>query len=196
MNRHNTAGSLSLAAFLAMLVISILTPIEAQPSAQAATKAEIVPKVEQQLQNKQAQEEKQKEAEVKASPQTRCLAMNIYHEARGESERGQEAVGFVTLNRVESGRFPDSVCGVVHQRNGSRGGCQFSWVCDSRSDAVRSGEDWAEARRIAEWLMMNYEDARDPTRGALFYHATYVRPVWSRIFERTAQIGHHIFYRA
>ena len=183
---HNMAGSLSMAVLLAMLVISILTPIEAQPSAQAATKAEIVPQVEQQLQP-------QAQRQAQTNPDVRCLAMNIYHEARGEPVRGQQAVGFVTMNRVESRQFPNSVCDVVHQRN--RNGCQFSWTCSGRSNSIRSNEEWAEARRIAEWVMSNYDHARDPTRGATFYHATTVRPIWSRVFERTAQIGRHIFYR-
>jgi N-acetylmuramoyl-L-alanine amidase len=42
-------------------------------------------------------------------PDVRCLAMNIYHEARSESLAGQYAVADVVLNRVESNRFPDTV---------------------------------------------------------------------------------------
>ena len=44
-----------------------------------------------------------------------CLAKNVYHEARGESKAGKLAVAHVTLNRVHSDEFPDTVCGVVYQ---------------------------------------------------------------------------------
>lgn len=47
--------------------------------------------------------------------QWRCLAEALYHEARGESVKGQFAVAEVILNRVDSARFPDSICGVVHR---------------------------------------------------------------------------------
>jgi len=49
-----------------------------------------------------------------------CLAKNIYHEARGESLQGKKAVANVTLNRVHSNLFPDTVCGVVYQAVHSR----------------------------------------------------------------------------
>ena len=44
-----------------------------------------------------------------------CLALNIYHEARGETYQGKVAVANVTLNRVAHSKYPDSVCGVVRQ---------------------------------------------------------------------------------
>jgi spore germination cell wall hydrolase CwlJ-like protein len=50
------------------------------------------------------------------SPEVKCLAQNIYYEARNEPEEGKVAVGVVTLNRTQDPRFPKSVCGVVHQR--------------------------------------------------------------------------------
>ena len=42
-----------------------------------------------------------------------CLALNVYFEARSEDVVGQYAVAEVTLNRVASDRFPDTVCDVV-----------------------------------------------------------------------------------
>ena len=47
--------------------------------------------------------------------QTRCLAMAIYYEARGESEKGQIAVAQVIMNRVKSRKYPGSICNVVYQ---------------------------------------------------------------------------------
>ena len=50
------------------------------------------------------------------SKELNCLAKNIYYEAGNESLEGKVAVGVVTLNRVNDGRFGDSVCDVVHKR--------------------------------------------------------------------------------
>jgi spore germination cell wall hydrolase CwlJ-like protein len=65
----------------------------------------------------------------------RCLALNIYHEARGEPVSGQCAVGHVVMNRVSDNHYPDSICGVVKQGGAvKRYRCQISWWCDGRSD--------------------------------------------------------------
>ena len=61
-----------------------------------------------------------------------CLAKNIYFEARGENRTGQYAVGLVTLNRLKSKRFPNTICKVVKQakywnNNPVRNKCHFSW---------------------------------------------------------------------
>ena len=62
-----------------------------------------------------------------------CLALNIYHEARGEGMMGKYAVAHVVMNRVEHERFPDTVCDVITQRRNNRlHQCQLSWYCDGR----------------------------------------------------------------
>lgn len=124
----------------------------------------------------------------------RCLALNIYHEARSEPEAGQIAVALVTLNRVASSRFPGSICAVVKQGGSKkRHRCQFSWWCDGRSDRPTDQGAWRRAMEVARRVL---EDAvPDPTRGALYYHASYVKPSWSRAYNRTARIGRHLFYR-
>ncbi|MBK1706435.1 cell wall hydrolase [Halochromatium glycolicum] len=123
----------------------------------------------------------------------RCLALNIYHEARSEPLSGQIAVARVTLNRVESTRFPSSVCGVVKQGGQKRNRCQFSWWCDGKSDQPTEPKAWRKSLEISKRVLAN--QAPDPTAGALYYHANYVKPSWSRSFQRTAQIGRHLFYR-
>ena len=42
-----------------------------------------------------------------------CLATAVYFEAKSESLDGQLAVAQTILNRTRSGRFPESICGVV-----------------------------------------------------------------------------------
>ena len=123
-----------------------------------------------------------------------CLALNIYHEARGEPMRGQLAVGHVVLNRVADRRFPSSVCGVVRQGEENRlHRCQFSWWCDGRSDRPRDAEAWRESKALARTVFWGF--SKDPSQGALWYHATYVKPLWRKALDRGPKIGEHIFYR-
>lgn len=124
----------------------------------------------------------------------KCLALNIYWEARSEPTLGRFAVAAVTLNRVGHKGFPDTVCGVVHQ--GAERGlhrCQFSWVCDGKTKAPGNPKAWREAEHIA--YTMVYLDLPDPTDGALWYHADYVSPGWAKAMARVTQIGRHIYYR-
>lgn len=121
--------------------------------------------------------------------QIKCLATNMYYEAGGEGARGMIAVGHVVMNRVESGKFPSTPCSVIYQR--TKYTCQFSWVCGRK--AAMNQERYAVAMELARKIY--FGNSTDITRGALFFHAVYVRPYWSRVFKKTAQIGNHIFYR-
>ena len=129
---------------------------------------------------------------------TLCLAMNIYHEARGEPLAGQLAVGLVTMNRVESPRFPDDICSVVKQGrywqgNPVRNKCAFSWWCDGKSDTPQDDDAWAESIHLA-WRIQQ-DTVTDFTDGATHYHATYVNPYWADEHNYIVQIGQHLFYR-
>ncbi len=132
-----------------------------------------------------------------AEEEVNCLALNIYHEARGEPRIGQLAVAYVTMNRVVSDRYPNTVCGVVWQRH------QFSWTHDGRSDRPREQRAWQRALAIAQHIYSNYHvfraianGATDITQGALYYYAPkHVYPQWAAHKETTAQIGSHVFLR-
>lgn len=139
--------------------------------------------------------------------QIECLATNIYHEARNESRAGRLAVGMVVMNRVESSRFPNTVCEVIydgriskwHRENTGkvvplRNQCQFSWWCDGKSDRIYNHKKFEEARMDAITILMN-DNIADITDGALWYHADYVNPSWSKVYKKTAKIGTHIFYK-
>lgn len=122
-----------------------------------------------------------------------CLALNIYFEARGEPETGQRAVGHVVMNRVAYSRYPDSVCEVVHQGGEQkRYRCQFSWWCDGLSDKPADQEAWEQSSRLAQKIYLG--SLKDTTDGALWYHATYVTPYWSKKLLQGPKIGQHIFY--
>lgn len=120
-----------------------------------------------------------------------CLRKAIYFEARGETLRGQFAVAEVILNRKESGRYPATVCAVVGQRG--NGGCQFSYVCDGRADAMKDAEAVDRAGRIARVMLDGAP--RTLTTGAMYFHTRGVAPDWSHRFDRTASIGAHLFYK-
>ena len=131
----------------------------------------------------------------KAQQEVRCLADNIFYESAKEPEQGKIAVAFVTLNRVKSGQFPGTVCEVVKQK--TQNVCQFSWYCeaDARSKALtkRLPTLYNDILKLATEVYINHDKMKDPSRGALFYHADYVNPQWPNM-RRTIVIGRHIFY--
>lgn len=118
-----------------------------------------------------------------------CLAMNIYFESRGEAVLGQQAVAWVTLNRVNSERYPDTICEVVWQPS------QFSWTHDGRSDTPHELEAWNRAQVIAEMVYYQYYNAAmDPTSGSTMFHGAHINPYWSSSYNRVVRIDNHIFY--
>jgi spore germination cell wall hydrolase CwlJ-like protein len=124
----------------------------------------------------------------------RCLAEAVYFEARSEPEAGQAAVAQVVLNRVSSGLYPASVCGVVYQNRHHYKACQFSFACEGKSLRVTENESWATAVRIADEVMAGRTYLTQVGRST-HYHANYVRPRWARSLKKMDVIGHHIFYR-
>lgn len=131
-----------------------------------------------------------------------CMAANLYFEARGESELGQKAVAKVTMNRVKSGKYPDSVCKVVFQRK------QFSWTHQ---------EPWAKIQRALNGVepsknpmeVSAYQQALKTAKtslktnlngilpeDALWYHASYVSPAWAKQMKKVKKVGKHVFYVA
>ena len=125
--------------------------------------------------------------------QWKCLAEALYFEARGEPVKGQFAVAEVILNRVDSSKFPNSICGVVNQGTGRKHACQFSYTCDGKLERVSNKVSYDQMVRIAGVMI---DGITQPlTAGATYYHATSVRPSWARRFENTVTIGVHKFYK-
>jgi spore germination cell wall hydrolase CwlJ-like protein len=124
----------------------------------------------------------------------KCLAEAIYFEARGEPVRGQIAVAQVVMNRVFSGYYPNTVCGVVYQNAHRHLACQFTFACDGIREVIREPDAWERANKIAAatlegqlWL---------PEVGkATHYHAYWVHPGWVREMTRMYRLGVHTFYR-
>jgi spore germination cell wall hydrolase CwlJ-like protein len=173
-----------------LLAAALLLPLAPEVRAQAGMFPHITPKPA----NPAAEVARKRALSADLAREVECLALNVYFEARGEPLAGKYAVAAVTLNRVAHPDFPDSICRVVLQGiQYGRHRCQFSWACDRHSDRPRDRKAWQHSQRVAYEVL--FFDQPDPTDGALYFHATRVRPAWSRSMVRVAKIGRHIYYR-
>ena len=151
----------------------------------------------------------QPELKEHAARERYCLAEAILFEAGNQPLIGKVAVGEVILNRVKSKRYPNSICGVVHQGPINkwwkrvhdkivpvRHKCQFSYYCDGRSDST---DKWSRTKTWQEVLnatiYLSTLSDFNVTNGATHYHATYVNPAWNKYLRRTVQIQDHVFYK-
>lgn len=124
-----------------------------------------------------------------------CLAKNIYYEAGSEPFEGKVAVGQVTINRANSGKFPSDICQVIYQKNVfyEKVICQYSWVCQQDSGAkVINNASYNESMVVAKKVLL--ENYRLPSlKDAMYFHGKQISPNWGK--ERVAVIGNHIFYK-
>jgi spore germination cell wall hydrolase CwlJ-like protein len=123
-----------------------------------------------------------------------CLQQNIYFEARNQSETGMIAVAWVTMNRVDSKRYPGNICDVVWQKK------QFSWTHDGLSDKpgknVIEQRAWKRAEHVMSLVLYDWAYGnKNAVAEATHYHADYVNPYWASSFQKVAQVDNHIFYR-
>lgn len=133
-----------------------------------------------------------------------CLALAIYHEARGEAGSGQVAVARVILNRTRSRAYPASVCGVVYQNAERRNRCQFSFACDDRPDLPADSRAWKTSVDVAARMLCSDRcaplEARAGARAALrfhratHYHTVSVSPSWSKKLVPLGRVGEHVFF--
>lgn len=126
--------------------------------------------------------------------QEKCLADAVYFEARGEAVRGQMAVAQVVMNRVFSGFYPSTVCGVVYQNSHRHLACQFTFACDGIADVVKEPDMWDRAKKIAAATL----DGRlwlPEVAKSTHYHAYWVHPSWVHEMKKLYKFGVHTFYR-
>lgn len=124
----------------------------------------------------------------------RCLAEAVYFEARSEPEDGQAAVAQVVLNRVKSGLYPNSICGVVYQNRHRYLACQFTFACEGKSLRVTDAASWKSAVKVSRAVFEGQTYLPD-VGAATHYHADYVRPYWAKRLKKMDVIGRHIFYK-
>ena len=119
-----------------------------------------------------------------ANSEINCLALNIYHEARGESPQGQQAVAAVTINRVRSKQFPSSICSVVWQNK------QFSWTHTQKNYYPENTVAWKNALAIAQKTISGDEKHKN----ILYFHNKSSNPYWTKSVNFVASVGNHLFY--
>lgn len=94
-----------------------------------------------------------------------CLMRAMYFESNRSSEEGMLAVGTVVMNRLEDPRYPDTVCGVVGQKNQFAPGVLYKPMKETRSAAL--------AARVADAVLSG---ARHPgVRRAQHFHTAGLR---------------------
>ena len=148
-----------------------------------------------------------------AEDELKCMAENIYFEGRAEPMMGKVAIGKVVMNRIDSDRHPNTVCGVVHEgphreswkTRGKdvpdedrkffplRNKCDFSWYCDGKPDIPEDSKTWEECLKLANMIMD--EGMFDFTHGSTHYHNDQVDPYWNKHLKKTLVIDNHIFYK-
>ena len=110
------------------------------------------------------------------------MAKVVLHEAGRSSREGQLAVAQVIMNRMQSGRFAATICGVANQPG------QFFHTASynpPRSAAWQSAV--AVARQVRDG------DVEPVAPGALFFHAASAGAF--RNHQRVAMLGGNVFYR-
>ena len=118
-----------------------------------------------------------------------CLALNVYYEARSESDEAQMAVALVTRNRA---RYKDrTLCEEVYSPH------QFSWTrqitcpyCKLKPPHPQD-EAWIKAQLIARDSLT----AKDFTKGAYWYHRYDIHPWWTWNKQKVGTWGAHVFYK-
>lgn len=122
------------------------------------------------------------EAKSYDSTQMNCLALVGYHEAKGESDRGMIAVMQVTMNRVKSEKFANTICGVVYSPN------QYSWT--RYNPPIKEPKQYERAKRLAYEVVNGKR--HDISGKALFFNSLHKAPKGTMC---TIRIGNHSFYR-
>lgn len=112
-----------------------------------------------------------------------CLVRNVYFESRSEPEKGKIAVALVTLNRVDSGKYAKTICGVVYQKS------QFSWT-KNYSKVKINIDQWEASKEAALTAYMNRNILGNFT--ATHFHNGSVNPGWK--LKYVGKIGQHRFY--
>lgn len=112
------------------------------------------------------------------------LAQIVHAESKGEPYTGKVAVASVVLNRVVSPGFPDTVEGVVKQKNA------FSCVVNGHINVSPSSDSYNAVKDAIRGV--------DPTNQALyFYNPKIATCKWMKNVSKTnvKSIGQHVFFK-
>ena len=171
-----------------VLPIEPTTPVEVEET--AVTPEAVVDPVQVLMDKARTNNSARSRMRTAELTETECLATALYHEARGESERGQKAVAFVIYNRVKSGRFPDNFCKVILQKS------QFSFTSDRNPDNIKDWEVFKKLLAMAVFLLDNggFREVKSPVGDALFFNSFRSGAVWRNV-KWVTTIGKHHFFK-
>jgi spore germination cell wall hydrolase CwlJ-like protein len=179
-----------------MKVMASLSPPSDDIAKDVESGESVAPKGEVNADNQRARSPAERLAldEKSRAKSEKCLAEAVYFEARGEAVRGQIAVAQVVMNRVFSGKYPDTVCGAVYQNKHRHLACQFTFACDNNPDVIREPEMWERAKKISK-AMLDGQIWLPEVGKSTHYHAYWVRPSWVTEMKKMYKFGVHTFYR-
>jgi spore germination cell wall hydrolase CwlJ-like protein len=179
-----------------MKVTASLTPPTADIAKDIESGESVAPKGEVNADNQRAKSPAERLAldDKSRAKSEKCLAEAVYFESRGEAVRGQMAVAQVVMNRVFSGKYPDTVCGAVYQNKHRHLACQFTFACDNNPDVIREPEMWERAKKISK-AMLDGQIWLPEVGKSTHYHAYWVRPSWVAEMKKMYKFGVHTFYR-
>ncbi|MCY7925013.1 cell wall hydrolase [Bacillus haynesii] len=130
------------------------------------------------------EEEEKEEVEEETTDLTHkekdLLSRLVHAEAKGESFEGKVAVANVVLNRVEDGRFPDSVKSVIYQRNA------FEPVLNG---SIEKKADRESVEAVEEAVDQNKKE----TDALFFYNPDIASDDWIKTRKVVKRIGNHVF---
>ncbi|WP_439393979.1 cell wall hydrolase [Bradyrhizobium sp. PMVTL-01] len=177
-------------------VTASLTPPTAEIAKDIESGESVAPKGEVNADNQRAKSPAERLAldDKSRAKSEKCLAEAVYFESRGEAVRGQIAVAQVVMNRVFSGKYPDTVCGAVYQNKHRHFACQFTFACDNNPDVIREPEMWERAKKISK-AMLDGQIWLPEVGKSTHYHAYWVRPSWVAEMKKMYKTGVHTFYR-
>ncbi|MDH6259844.1 cell wall hydrolase [Bradyrhizobium sp. BR13661] len=176
--------------------LASLSPSNEDVAAATESGESVAPKGEVNADNQRAKSPAERLAldDKSRAKSEKCLAEAVYFESRGEAVRGQIAVAQVVMNRVFSGKYPDTVCGVVYQNKYRHFACQFTFACDNNPDVIREPEMWERAKKISK-AMLDGQIWLPEVGKSTHYHAYWVRPSWVAEMKKMYKTGVHTFYR-
>lgn len=180
-----------------MKIMASLPPASGDVGGETESGESIAPKGEVNADNQLAKSPAERMGltdEKARAREEKCLAEVVYFEARGEAVRGQIAVAQVVMNRVFSGKYPNTVCGVVYQNKHRHLACQFTFACDNYADVIREPDMWERAKKISK-AMLDGQIWLPEVGKSTHYHAYYVHPSWVSEMTRLYKFGVHTFYR-
>lgn len=145
---------------------------------------------------KPLQQQNEVQGRVVDLEQFNCIVQALFHEARGEPIEGILAVASVIHNRVNSSRYPNDYCSVIHQR------MQFSYVHERQARGLSlqpqpKAVEQAVYQQIQDIAMQMLTQTFEPVleSDVLWYAHSRVNNYWTRVKQKVDQIGNHVFYK-